>query len=353
MYDPQFILDSFKTLPRPSRLAVVGRLIDAMAQANMVDVQSGHSRGSSAAMGPLPQDPDGGMWQDAARIRQLGAGTPPSLVAWRIAELKLAGEVPGWGLTQDGRFFIQRANGSREDPTRGAIWTAGLRALGSNATWTPTLELLSFETTPAELKMTVLCKMLDVLHEANGQWLAAGNRAPALYSSGVHYQEEALGKDEWQDIPNTLERGTADCEDLASYRVSELRAGGEAAQHTVEHQKSPNLVLYHIRVRRQNGDIEDPSCRLGMSGACQNVVLRANLQAEAAKKGASTTQMAAGVAPGSLALVPGYSSGSVAPSDVAAAAMQGGAPASSFAITPESVALAVLENLATAALIGV
>jgi len=263
-------------LPVGTRLPVFGKLLGALVQANVVDARP---RPPSSSIRVVS---DGSSWQDAARAMELRQMSCPSAVAWRVAELRKAGEKALWVATADGRLLVQRANGTREDPCQGVRWTDGLNALSQNAMWTPTLEFTSFETTPAELKMTVICKMLDVLHEANKQWLAAGGKAPPLYQSGVVYQEEKLGKDEWQDIPRTLELGAADCEDLASYRVSELRHSGERANHTVEHRKSPDVILYHIRVRRQSGDIEDPSCRLGMAGACSNLVPAAKVPEQTA-----------------------------------------------------------------------
>lgn len=263
MYAPQYLLKSFETLPAADRLQVMGRLLWVLVQANTVDVRP---RPPSSSVKIVP----GGLrWQDAARAVEAGQMTCPSAVAWRVAELRKTGERALWVTTVDGRLLVQRANGQREDVCKGVPWAD---ALTRNAMWTPTLELTSFETTPAASKMTVICKMLDVLHAANVGWIKAGNRVPPVYQSGLRYKEEQLGKDEWQDIPRTLDLGNGDCEDLASYRVSELRANGEAAEHTVEHRRSPTLVLYHIRVKRQNGDIEDPSCALGMGGACANLV---------------------------------------------------------------------------------
>jgi len=266
MYAPQYLLKGFESLPVADRMRVFGRLLWVLVQANMVDA---HPRPPSSSVKIVS---DGSKWQDAARAVELGQMTCPSAVAWRVAELRKAGEKALWVTTADGRLLVQRASGQREDLCSGVPWTDGLNALSQSAMWTPTLELTSFETTPAADKMTVICKMLDVLHTANAGWINAGNAVPALYESNLRYKEEQLGKDEWQDIPRTLQLGNGDCEDLASYRVSELRAQGEAAQHTVEHRRSPQLVLYHIRVRRQNGDIEDPSCALGMGGACANLV---------------------------------------------------------------------------------
>ena len=292
MYAPQYLLKSYESLPPVNRLRVFGRLLWVLVQANMVDTRPRPKASSIKVVS------DGSKWQDAARAVELGQMTCPSAVAWRVAELRKSGEHALWVTTADGRLLVQRANGQREDPCAGVAWTDGLNALSQNVMWTPTLELTSFESTPAASKMTVICKMLDVLHAANVGWIKAGNRVPPVYQSGLRYKEEQLGKDEWQDIPRTLQLGNGDCEDLASYRVSELRAGGEAAEHTVEHRRSPTLVLYHIRVKRQNGDIEDPSCALGMGGACANLVpaAKAAQQLDAPQAPGGPTTMTSGLA---------------------------------------------------------
>lgn len=87
---------------------------------------------------------------------------------------------------------------------------------------------------------------------------------PPLYRSGVRYQREARGREDWQSIASVLARRKGDCEDLASWRVAELHAAGEAAARIVLSRRG---ALWHVRVRRANGQIEDPSKRLGMKGA--------------------------------------------------------------------------------------
>ncbi len=268
MYEPQYELKSFETMPGSGRVHVFSRLMAALVEANLRDMET-VKRPSSSRMVAVSS---GDTWQDTACVAMTGHGTVPSIVAYRIAELWRSGEKTAAWVIRGATLLVKRASGAYEDPCRGVSWDAGRDAFTGRAMWTQTLQLKSFESTPATLKIRVICKMLDVLHEANEQWLAAGHRAPQLYASGIRYQEEQLGHDQWQDMPRTIQLGFGDCEDLASWRVSELRHVGERAEHTVEHRKSPSLVLYHIRVRRQNGAIEDPSCRLGMAGTCQVLV---------------------------------------------------------------------------------
>jgi hypothetical protein len=89
--------------------------------------------------------------------------------------------------------------------------------------YSPVFRLKSFESIPDEAKFRVMNALLEALIEANCEYLRLHPRTPLLYQSGVYYQAEPDGRDEWQDIPDTLARGNGDCEDLACWRVAELR----------------------------------------------------------------------------------------------------------------------------------
>lgn len=89
---------------------------------------------------------------------------------------------------------------------------------------------------------------------------------PPLYTSGVRYAQEEGGDalrpvNRWQTAVETYRLRAGDCEDLACWRVGELRAAGEKASPYI---KFVRIGLIHIQVRRANGLIEDPSRRLGM-----------------------------------------------------------------------------------------
>jgi len=135
----------------------------------------------------------------------------------------------------------------------------------------PAFRLRSFETIAEGHKFAVLKHLLEALTVANVAYLLRHPHTPNLYESGVRYEEEPPGRDEWQDIPDTIARRTGDCEDLASWRVAELRVrGGEPrATHVISVAELPNgdgdlVTTYHIRVLRQDGTAEDPSRVLGM-----------------------------------------------------------------------------------------
>ncbi len=137
--------------------------------------------------------------------------------------------------------------------------------------YTPAFRLRSFDSIPDEAKMHVLCALLEALTTANVAYLLKHPHTPNLYESGVRYEEEPPGRDEWQDIPDTIARRTGDCEDLACWRVAELRVRGRQmrAMHgvTVSDLPGPDgklVTTFHIRVVHQDGTTEDPSRVLGM-----------------------------------------------------------------------------------------
>lgn len=96
---------------------------------------------------------------------------------------------------------------------------------------------------------------LDVLY------LATHPDAPRLYDSGVRYRPEPRGSEEWVTVPDLLQRGWGDCEDLAAWRCAELRLEGERATPCV---RRSGPATYHALVCREDGSIEDPSRVLGL-----------------------------------------------------------------------------------------
>ena len=97
-----------------------------------------------------------------------------------------------------------------------------------------------------------------------------GKPVPPLYSSGVRYQRED-GTEDWQDIHTTLRKMWGDCEDLACYRVAELREVYKrpAAPFVTWFSAGPGDGFhYHALLWAKAPDgvwrIEDPSRKLGM-----------------------------------------------------------------------------------------
>lgn len=96
---------------------------------------------------------------------------------------------------------------------------------------------------------------------------AVGRPIPPLYRAGVHWQPDRApgGKpaETWDDIAIVRARGFGDCEDLASWRAAELRESGIAARSIVRRSHTPG-VAWHCVTQWPNGQIEDPSAKLGM-----------------------------------------------------------------------------------------
>ena len=132
--------------------------------------------------------------------------------------------------------------------------------------YAPHFYLRAFDTLPEPARLDALAHLLEALVLVNCSWLREHPRTPTLYESGVRYLEEPPGRDDWQDIPETLTRGDGDCEDLACWRLAELRVRWfEDARPFVKCTVStPRHVVYHVQVRRSDGRIEDPSRVLGM-----------------------------------------------------------------------------------------
>lgn len=132
--------------------------------------------------------------------------------------------------------------------------------------WGPPAALV----TPDEISHRSLGRMLELLVWCNVDWLwSTQGRAPSLYRAvrqgAARYIPEQMGQEEWLAIPWILARGGADCEDLCAWRVAELRMAGEHGARCIwSTEESPGKLLIHIRVRRGDGSIEDPSLASGM-----------------------------------------------------------------------------------------
>lgn len=107
-----------------------------------------------------------------------------------------------------------------------------------------------------------LYRLLDRLLAENLRELREHPEIPPIYESGVRYQREEPGHEEWQPILVTLSRGYGDCEDLASWRLAELHHTGEDRRAKIGLLQRGNT--FHVVVVRWNGQTEDPSRRLGM-----------------------------------------------------------------------------------------
>ena len=131
--------------------------------------------------------------------------------------------------------------------------------------YAPHYKLRAFDTLSDDAKIEALVGLLEALIGVNVAWLRENPDAPSLYASGVRYLEEPRGQEDWQDIPETLRLRSGDCEDLGSWRVAELRVRGhERAMPHVKKSFSGPRTIFHVAVRRADGQLEDPSRILGM-----------------------------------------------------------------------------------------
>lgn len=111
--------------------------------------------------------------------------------------------------------------------------------------------------------------MANGLALVNVEYLNAFPNTPLLYESGLYYCDDDTFrvKDPWNDIPVMLEKGCGNCTAIVAWRLAELwRMGHDDAEADAIHQTLPNgKTLFHLRIRRGNGSIEDPSKVLGMT----------------------------------------------------------------------------------------
>lgn len=108
---------------------------------------------------------------------------------------------------------------------------------------------------------------LECLVALNRVFLRAHRDTPPLYEAGVRYLRDADAATQdtpptelWLTIPDCLRMGGADCKVLSAWRCAELREQGDHARCTLTRRGS----LWHVRVTRSDGHIEDPSRALGM-----------------------------------------------------------------------------------------
>jgi hypothetical protein len=209
-------------------------------------------------------------WQDVPTCLGLRRAGNRDLACWLAAELRLrhgveAAPVVVSERTLTGmlryRVVVRLPDGRVVDPSSGR----GARDVPKNHRIAFVLDLFNG---PQErlLSNETLQLLLDALCEEDERFLLMHPSAPMLYRSGVVYQEEPPGQEDWQDVPTTVRMGFGDCEDLACWRAAELRVrSGIDARPTFTSQVKPDgAYLYHILVRLPDGRIEDPSRNLGM-----------------------------------------------------------------------------------------
>lgn len=223
-------------------------------------------------------------WQDIPITLGIRHGDAEDLACWRAAELQARG-VDAWPTFdfENGCLHpkVRMPDGRLEDPSR---------ILGMKGHDKP---CMGFQSKDGETRIEFVCdtfkgsrvgsggpstdkaqelsnKTLQILLNAlmliDMDYLIANPGTPRLYDSGVRYELEPPGREEWQDIPTSLRRRTLDCEDAATHRAAELRVfDGIKAFPTFNWRlRASGAYLYHIQTGYPDGRVEDPSRRLGM-----------------------------------------------------------------------------------------
>lgn len=115
---------------------------------------------------------------------------------------------------------------------------------------------------PAGFSANLVLHVLDALSEAYAPWYAV-NPLPDLYGSGIRYREDGKhgsGTERFFNPWQVAARGHGDCNDLVLYRLTELKARGEAPELEPDHTRSTWVGGdIHVLVRRADGSLEDPS----------------------------------------------------------------------------------------------
>lgn len=84
---------------------------------------------------------------------------------------------------------------------------------------------------------------------------------PPLYGSGIVFRPDPKAgvEERWHSPARTFELGCGDCDQLLLYRGAELVAAGEDASCQCIAQRTAVGTKMHVRMRRGNGTLEDPS----------------------------------------------------------------------------------------------
>ena len=86
-----------------------------------------------------------------------------------------------------------------------------------------------------------------------------------LYKTGIYYKPELRGNplpgvERFQTANSLFQVGHGDCDDLACVRAAQLQLLGISARAV----PIRSSVGFHVVVLHENGNVEDPSARLGM-----------------------------------------------------------------------------------------
>lgn len=227
-------------------------------------------------------------WRDAAYLATHGEGDVLDLVCYRLAQMRLVEKLP----LASPRLAINSANKTFTIAFEHKPWHFGGQLPAENvvklpATITFVSSLFSRNQEDRACSDNTLQIYLEALTRINESLLRRQTTLPNLFDSGVRYEMEPLGQENWQDLCSVLDaKGVGDCEDLGTWRAAELRV-----RHNIPARAVPRfqitaggLQVYHILTRYpkprfpwkppahtiqlSSGELlEDPSKVLGMGGA--------------------------------------------------------------------------------------
>lgn len=119
-----------------------------------------------------------------------------------------------------------------------------------------------------EMSNAILGELLEGLVRIDVICFETYPNLPRLYQTGVFYQREPLGEENWLSTLALYRRGKGDCEDLASTLTAEKRVFDRRYAVTAGYSwriLPSGITLYHITQHDESGAIEDdPSRKLGM-----------------------------------------------------------------------------------------
>lgn len=272
MYRITFVLGGLEDADLARK--AIGVLASALTRADVIYMTAhpeaaGLLRGARLVAEPQGDKPSGVLfWQDvptAIAERHLG---PVDAVCARVAELRNSGTraMPMVETKRSGmgahvhRVVVRLPDGSSFDPS-GAGW---FRVLPNQRI---TLVVGLFEGTHDKaISDATLQVFLDALSEIDENYLRRHPETPRLYHSGILYQEEPSGVEDWQDVATCLRKQKADCDDLGPWLAAERRVRDHIASRPVatSQRRKDGGTLYHILAERPDGRREDPSFVLGM-----------------------------------------------------------------------------------------
>ena len=104
--------------------------------------------------------------------------------------------------------------------------------------------------------------VLEGMVQANQLLIRSGIVPPSPLFSGVRYQREGSGLEEWWLATKVIAKGYGDCEDLNGWAVAGARENGDAGARLVLYRTGPRM--FHAVGSLSSGEVLDVCPALGM-----------------------------------------------------------------------------------------